>query len=175
MNPISLYTEFISQDDAIRANHVIMNKIITETSAPILPTPLLTASGAIENASLVLFTLRSEYGLEEHSYLFLPNQSFLPSQVHASNAAIEEVKRQSCVPEKLADHFLTKFMLLGGTGILSIAIASIDIAARDMLALVIEKPYYHILSSSIQNIPCYKGSGSSIESEEAVFIKHSRF
>ena len=107
MNPTSIYTEFISQDDAIRVNQVIMKEIITETSASILPTPLLTASGAIENASLVLVTLRSECGLEAPSYLFSSNQSLLPSQVHASNAAIEEVKRQSCVPEKLADHLLT--------------------------------------------------------------------
>ena len=145
MNSITQNMELISLEDAGRANQVILNEIIVETAAPRLPTPILTANGALENASLVLVTLRSECGLVGHSYLFSPNQSLLPSLAHAVNAAFEEVKGKSCIPEKLTDHLLTKFRLFGGTGILTMAIASIAMAAWDMLGLAIGQPLYQVL------------------------------
>ena len=167
--------ELMSREDARYANQVVLKKIIIETATPRLPMPLLTASGALENAFLVLVTLESECGLVGHSYLFSPNQSLLPSLVHAANAAFKEVEGHFCVPEQLTDHLLAKFRLFGGTGILTMAVASIDMAAWDMLGLAVGKPLYQILGGATQHIHCYESSGLGIGSEASVIGQAEHF
>jgi hypothetical protein len=117
-------SDFISELDASAANQIILSDISVTTATPELPSPLLTASGALKNASLVLVTMTSKCGIEGHSYLFSPNAKLLPALASAVSVAFEEVKGRSCSPEMNTDYLLDKFKLFGGTGILTMAFAA---------------------------------------------------
>lgn len=175
MNQLAPNIELMSNDDADHAEQIILTGIVVETVTPRLPTPLTTASGSLDNASLVLVTLKSKCGIKGHSYLLSPNQSLLPSMVHAVKAAFEEVKGYCCIPERNTDHLLAKFRLFGGTGILTMALAAIDMASWDLLGVSLQKPLYQIWGGSRQDVHCYESSGLSIGSLASVIRQAEQF
>ena len=128
MKPSST-SHFMSEPDASVANQLILGDISVSTATPELPSPLLTASGKLTNAALVLVKVTSKCGVEGHSYLFSPNAKLLPALASAVSVAFGEVKGKSCSPETNTDYLLDKFKLFGGTGILTMAFAAIDMAS----------------------------------------------
>jgi mandelate racemase len=154
--------EFISEDVVDNAVQIILDEIKIETATPKLPSPLQTASGLLETASLVLISVRSRCGIEGHSYLFSPNEALLPAIAQSISVAFEEVKGRSCLPELNTDHLLKKFKLFGGTGILTMAFAAIDMASWDLLGEALKKPLYQILGGTEKILPSYESSGLSI-------------
>jgi mandelate racemase len=149
-------SDFISELDASAANQIILSDISVTTATPELPSPLLTASGALKNASLVLVTMTSKCGIEGHSYLFSPNAKLLPALASAVSVAFEEVKGRSCSPEMNTDYLLDKFKLFGGTGILTMAFAAVDMASWDLLAHALRKPLYRLWGGIKTPIPSTK-------------------
>lgn len=92
------------------SGQIILADISVTTATPELPTPLLTASGAVKNTSLVLVKITSKCGTEGHSYLFSPNAKLLPALASAVSVAFDEVKGRSCSPEPNTDYLLDKFL-----------------------------------------------------------------
>jgi mandelate racemase len=175
MHSSSANSQLISKDTAETANRITLEKITIETATPKLPSPLLTASGSLETASLVLIKIRSRCGIEGHSYLFSPNEGLLPAIAHSVSVAFQEVKGRSCFPELNTDYLLKKFKLFGGTGILTMAFAAIDMASWDLLGNALEKPLYQILGGSRKMIPAYESSGLSIGSSSQVIAQAEKF
>ena len=154
----------ISSTDADNASRIILADISVSTATPELPSPLLTASGKLTNAALVLVKIRSKCGIEGHSYLFSPNAKLLPALASAVSVAFEEVKGKGCSPETNTDYLLDKFKLFGGTGILTMAFAAIDMASWDLLGRALGKPLYRLWGGTNTCIPSYESSGLSIGS-----------
>ena len=154
----------MSEFDASTAGQIVLGDISVSTATPELPSPLLTASGKLTNAALVLVKITSKCGIEGHSYLFSPNAKLLPALVSAISVAFEEVKGKSCSPETNTDYLLDKFKLFGGTGILTMAFAAIDMASWDLLGRALGKPLYRLLGGTKTSIPSYESSGLSIGS-----------
>jgi mandelate racemase len=175
MHKLSSNIQLISADDANTASQIILEKITVETATPKLPSPLLTASGSLENASLVLIKVQSRCGIEGHSYLFSANEGLLPAIANTVSVAFQEVKGRSCLPELNTDYLLKKFKLFGGTGILTMAFAAIDMASWDLLGNALEKPLYQILGGSRKTIPAYESSGLSIGSSSQVITQAEKF
>jgi mandelate racemase len=154
----------ISATDADAASGIVLSDISVSTATPELPSPLLTASGKLTNAALVLVKITSKCGVEGHSYLFSPNAKLLPALASAVSVAFEEVKGRGCSPEANTDYLLDKFKLFGGTGILTMAFAAIDMASWDLLGHALGKPLYRLLGGTKTTIPSYESSGLSIGS-----------
>jgi mandelate racemase len=154
----------MSEPDASTADQIILDNISVSTATPKLPSPLLTASGKLTNAALVLVKITSKCGVEGHSYLFSPNAKLLPALASAVSVAFEEVKGKSCSPEPNTDYLLDKYKLFGGTGILTMAFAAIDMASWDLLGHALGKPLYRLWGGTKTSIPSYESSGLSIGS-----------
>ena len=165
----------ISSTDADNANRIFISDLSFTTATPELPSPLLTASGKLTNAALVLVKITSKCGIEGHSYLFSPNAKLLPALVSAISAAFEEVKGKSCSPETNTDYLLDKFKLFGGTGILTMAFAAIDMASWDLLGHALGKPLYRLWGGTNTTIPSYESSGLSIGSFSQVLDQAETF
>ena len=73
MTKLSNSSDFMSESDSNTANQIVLSDISVSTATPELPSPLLTASGQLTNAALVLVRVTSRCGVEGHSYLFSPN------------------------------------------------------------------------------------------------------
>ena len=157
-------SDFMSASDTSTAEQIILGDILVSTATPELPSPLLTASGKLTNAALVLVKIRSKCGVDGHSYLFSPNAKLLPALASAVSVAFEEVKGRSCAPETTTDYLLDKFKLFGGTGILTMAFAAIDMASWDLLGHALGKPLYRLFGGTKTTIPSYESSGLSIGS-----------
>lgn len=175
MDAASRKLEFISEDVVDYALQIILDEITIETATPKLPSPLQTASGLLETASLVLISVRSRCGIEGHSYLFSPNEALLPAIAQSISVAFEEVKGRSCLPELNTDHLLKKFKLFGGTGILTMAFAAIDMASWDLLGVALKKPLYQILGGTEKILASYESSGLSIGHSSQVIAQAEEF
>ena len=175
MKKPSNISDFMSEPDTSTANQIILDKILVSTATPELPSPLLTASGKLTNAALVLVKITSKCGFEGHSYLFSPNAKLLPALASAVSVAFEEVKGKSCSPETNTDYLLDKFKLFGGTGILTMAFAAIDMASWDLLGHALGKPMYRLWGGTNTSIPSYESSGLSIGSFSQVLDQAETF
>lgn len=162
MTELSNRSDFMSESDASTANQIVLGDISVSTATPELPSPLLTASGKLRNAALVLVKITSKCGIEGNSYLFSPNAKLLPALASAVSVAFEEVKGRSCSPEMNTDYLLDKFKLFGGTGILTMAFAAIDVASWDLLGRALGAPLYRLWGGTKVSIPSYESSGLSI-------------
>ena len=165
----------ISSTDADYANRIILSNISVSTATTELPAPLFTASGKLTNAALVLVKITSKCGVEGNSYLFSPNAKLLPALASAVSVAFEEVKGKSCSPETNTNYLLDKFKLFGGTGILTVAFAAIDMASWDLLGRALGKPLYQLWGGTQTTIPSYESSGLSIGSFGQVLDQAERF
>jgi len=168
-------SNLISSTDADASSGIVLNDISVTTATPELPSPLLTASGKLTNAALVLVKITSKCGIEGHSYLFSPNAKLLPALASAVSVAFEEIKGRSCSPETNTDHLLDKFKLFGGTGILTMAFAAIDMASWDLLGRALGKPLYRLWGGTNTSIPSYESSGLSIGSFSQVLDQAETF
>ena len=167
--------ELMSKDDAQAAETIILNRLYVEVATPKLPSPLLTASGTLEVASLVVVEVESRCGVRGQSYLFSPNKELLPALAHSVSVAFEQVKGRSCIPEFNTDFLLDKFKLFGGTGILTMAFAAIDMATWDLLGNALHKPLYQLLGGSYKEVPSYESSGLSISTVSDVLSQAQDF
>ena len=154
--------ELMSKDDAQAAETIILDGLHVKLATPKLPSPLLTASGTLEVASLVVVEVESRCGAKGQSYLFSPNKELLPALAHSVSVAFEQVNGRSCIPELNTDFLLDKFKLFGGTGILTMAFAAIDMATWDLLGNALQKPLYQLLGGSKKEVHSYESSGLSI-------------
>lgn len=168
-------SDFMCEPDTSTAEQIILGDILVSTATPELPSPLLTASGQLTNAALVLVKLTSKCGVEGHSYLFSPNAKLLAALASAVSVAFEEVKDRSCSPEANTDYLLDKFKLFGGTGILTMAFAAIDMASWDLLGRALGKPLYRLWGGTNTSIPSYESSGLSIGSFDQVLDQAKTF
>ena len=167
--------KLISASDADAARGLLLSDLSVTTATPELPSPLLTASGKLTNAALVLVKITSKCGIEGNSYLFSPNAKLLPAIASAVSVAFEEVKGKSCSPEPNTDYLLDKFKLFGGTGILTLAFAAIDMASWDLLGRALAKPLYRLWGGTKTSIPSYESSGLSIGSFRQVLDQAETF
>ena len=175
MSKSTIRSAFMSEPDVSTANQIVLGGISVSTATPELPSPLLTASGQLTNAALVLVKITSKCGVEGHSYLFSPNAKLLPALASAVSVAFDEVKGRSCSPETNTDYLLDKFKLFSGTGILTMAFAAIDMASWDLLGRALDKPLYQLWGGTKTTIPSYESSGLSIGSFGQVLDQANTF
>jgi len=120
---------------------------------------LATASGAVTKAPLILVDLGTREGVTGRSYLFLPSIPALKPMVELLHAMLPLVAGMEAAPQDLERHLQKKFLLLGGTGLTTAAIAGIDMAAWDALGRAAGLPLAALWGGAPRPIPAYNSTG----------------
>lgn len=121
--------------------------------------PVHTASGTIANAPLVLIDLLTQEGVEGRAYLF----TYTPLALKSTVVLLEELgmflSGMAVEPHELERRLDGRFRLLGNTGLATMAIAGIDMAAWDALARAAGWPLARLLGGSTRGTPGYFSQG----------------
>lgn len=151
-------------------DHVIEKLVVRSVNVP-LTEPMVTASGRIETAPLVLLDLHCSKGLVGHAYLF----AYTPVALRATARLLGDmeglVRGARLQPRDLFDKLERSFRLLGAQGLTGMCISALDMAAWDATARARDVPLCQLLGASPRPIPAYY-SGSMLSSAAA--RRHTR-
>jgi mandelate racemase len=121
--------------------------------------PLGTSAVTVREAPLLLIDVETEEGVTGRSYLFC----YLPAAAPAIARMLAEIERiakgEPIVPADLWAKLAMRFRLIGVQGIVRMAMAGLDIACWDALALAAGKPLATLLGGTPRPIPAYNSNG----------------
>ena len=146
-----------------------------EAAYPALPTPLQTSSGSLEAAPLLLVQVRTACGMTGDSYLFSPHRALLPALDAATKAVFDVVRGDPCLPETITDKILRHFKLFGGTGIITMAMAAVDMAVWDVVGKAVGQPIHRVLGGTSPELSSYESSGLGIGDHGTIRQQAERF
>ncbi len=130
----------------------------TPVSVP-LANPVRTASGEVTHAPLILLDLLTEEGVSGRAYLF----TYTPLVLRPLVALLEQLapllQGASLAPLDLERQLDARFRLLGNTGLVTMAIAGLDMACWDALARAAGLPLCRLLGSAPRPVPAYFSQG----------------
>lgn len=128
-----------------------------------------TSAAVIRKAALMLIDLETEEGVTGRSYLFCYSRDLAPAIAATIAAAAEGVKGERVAPVDLWAKLARRFFLAGVLGIIRMAMAGIDVAAWDALAIAAGVPLATLLGSAPRKIRAYNSCGLGLmSSPEAV-------
>ncbi len=124
-----------------------------------LANPIRTASGEVTHAPLLLIDLMTSDGVVGYAYLFTYTPLVLAplkSLVDSLGAVIAGVPAAPAVVLRTLDQ---RFRLLGNTGLVTMALAGIDMAVWDALARAAGLPLVRVLGGAPKPVPAYFSQG----------------
>ena len=110
----------------------------------------------------MIVQVRTACGVLGESYLFSPNRTLLPALSEATKAVFDVVRGDPCLPDNITDKILQHFRLFGGTGIVTMAMAAVDMAVWDVVGKATGQPIYRILGGASPELRTYESSGLGI-------------
>jgi mandelate racemase len=124
--------------------------------------PLRTSVGAVASAPLVLIDLETEEGVVGRAYLF----AYVPAACAALEVLIADIGQRlygdRIAPLANQRKAARPYQLVGSRGLLSMALAGIDIACWDALAKAVNLPLVRLLGGEPTPIPAYNSNGLGI-------------
>jgi mandelate racemase len=133
-----------------------------------------TSRGTITKAPLLLIDLATEEGITGRSYLWC----YFPAAVPAITKILEEVERvvkgERVAPGDLWNRLAERFALIGVQGIVRMAMAGLDVAAWDALAIAAGLPLATLLGSGPRRIPAYNSCGLGLMTPDKVAVEAER-
>ena len=130
--------------------------------------PLQTSTGSITRVPFVLVDLVTSTGAVGRGYLFCITPLALKATVAMLDDLASLVVGQALVPYDIERMLDRRFTLLGNTGILSMAIAGIDMAAWDALAIEAGVPLANALGGAIRPVRAYNSCGLGLMGPQKV-------
>ncbi|MEO1190765.1 MAG: enolase C-terminal domain-like protein [Pseudomonadota bacterium] len=129
--------------------------------------PLVVASGQVDKAPLIAIDLLCKGGLVGHAYIF----TYTPRALAPAARLIEEmgglITGRPLAPYDLERFLQAQFRLLGVTGLVTMALAGLDMAAWDAAAKAAGQPLAVHLGGSAGAFPAYNSNGLGIIGPEA--------
>ena len=130
-----------------------------------LEDPVVTASGTVASAPLVLVDLLTEEGITGSAYIFTYTPAaLLPTAQLVQNLA-DMIVGDPVAPNDLDRKLQQRFRLLGAEGLTGMALAAIDMAAWDALARSRTMPLAELLGGTCRPAPSYYSAGMLDEPE----------
>jgi mandelate racemase len=127
-----------------------------------------TSRGTLTKAPLLLIDLETEEGVTGRSYLW----SYFPAAMAAIAKVLEEVERvvkgEPLAPAELWDKLSARFALIGVQGIVRMAMAGLDVAAWDALAIALNVPLARLIGSELKPIRAYNSCGLGLMAPKKV-------
>jgi len=130
--------------------------------------PLQTSTGSITRVPFVLVDLVTSSGATGRGYLFCITPLALKATVAMLDDLASLVVGQPLAPHDIAQMLDKRFTLLGNTGILSMAIAGIDMAAWDALAIEAGMPLVNALGGTLRPVKAYNSCGLGLMGPQKV-------
>lgn len=124
--------------------------------------PILTGGGALEACPLVLVDMQTTEGLTGSTYVFCYSPLILKPMVSLLNGLGTMLSGEPVVPHVLSEKLQRTFRLLGPQGLVTMAVAAIDMAAWDLCAKAAGMPLVKLLGGDSQPIPAYNSNGLGI-------------
>jgi mandelate racemase len=132
-----------------------------------LPTPHRTASGVVTESPLVLTDVLTEDGLVGHSMIFTYTVAALAPTAELVRNCGTLLKGESLAPVDVERKLSARFRLLGTQGLVTMALAAIDMALWDALARTHGVSLVRLLGGVERAIPAYGGVGYDGPDESA--------
>jgi mandelate racemase len=127
-----------------------------------------TSQARITRAPLLLIDLETDEGITGRAYLFC----YLRAAAPAMAAMLDEIGRMVAgdrvVPAQLWGKLAQRFMLIGVQGIVRMAMAGLDVAAWDALAIAAGVPLATFLGAKPQPILAYNSCGLGLMTPDEV-------
>lgn len=128
-----------------------------------------TSAAMIRTAPLLLIDLETEEGITGHSYLFCYMKAAATAIATMIDAAAHDLAGARVAPVDLWAKFAARFKLIGVQGVVRMAMAGIDVAAWDALAIAAGVPLATLIGSAPRKIRAYNSCGLGLmSSPEAV-------
>ena len=121
--------------------------------------PLGTSAQTIRSAPFVLIDLETEEGVTGRSYLFCYVKAAAAPISHMLQDAAEAVKGDRVAPLAIAAKLAHRYRLIGVQGIVRMALAGLDVACWDALALAARLPLVSYLGGTPRPVPAYNSNG----------------
>jgi len=139
----------------------LRNIRVRPVAAP-MKRPLTTSTGALTAAALLLIDLQTDEGVVGRSYLFAIGKHNLAPIAKLVEAMAEMIKGDELAPLDMERKLRARYALLGVHNIVLFAMAGIDMAAWDALALSLGQPLVRLLGAAPRPIPAYNSKGLGI-------------
>jgi len=124
-----------------------------------MPTPHLTAGGRIDSSPLVLTDVVTNEGVVGQSMVFTYTPLALQPVATLVRNLGELIQGKPVRPQEIERTLQQKFRLLGPQGLNSIAMAAIDMALWDALAMAADCSLAELLGAAPRFLPVYGGIG----------------
>ena len=124
--------------------------------------PLHTASGAIDQAALVLLDLETTAGITGRAYLFAPSAAHLAPIVALIEAMSAMLTGDAVIPFEIEKKLRARHKLLGVHNIVLFAMSGIDMAAWDALGQSLNQPLTVLLGGVPRPVRAYNSKGLGI-------------
>ena len=126
-----------------------------------------TSAAIIRSASLLLVDVETEEGVSGRSYVFCvrPRGPRFVAEVLADAAEI--VKGERVAPAEIANLLAKRFLLIGVTGVVRMALSALDAALWDAFAIAAGMPLATLLGGKPKRIPAYNSNGLGLMGPEA--------
>jgi len=129
--------------------------------------PLGTSAATVSRAPLLLIDLETEEGITGRTYVFC----YRPSAARAIDVmlrdAVSLIKGEPVAPLDIGTRLARRFALVGVSGIVRMALAGLDAALWDALAVAAGVPLATYLGAKRKPIRAYNSSGLGLMSPEA--------
>jgi mandelate racemase len=128
-----------------------------------------TSRARVTSAPLLLIDLLTEEGVTGHAYLFCYMRAAAPAIAKILEQVESAVKGDQVAPLDLWRKLATGFALIGVQGIVRMAMAGLDIAAWDALAIAAGLPLARLAGGRPKPIPAYNSCGLGLmDAPEAI-------
>jgi mandelate racemase len=127
-----------------------------------------TSRGTIKTAPLLLIDLETEEGITGRSWLFCYMQAAAPAIAKILEEVERVVKGEAVAPIDLWSKLSARFALIGVQGIVRMAMAGLDVAAWDALAIAAGLPLAALLGARPKRIAAYNSCGLGLMAPERV-------
>ncbi|NGM86260.1 mandelate racemase [Parapusillimonas sp. SGNA-6] len=129
--------------------------------------PLGTSAAVVTAAPLLLVDLQTNEGVVGRSYLFCYRDSGAKAIAGVLEEAVELVRGHAVMPLEVGDLLARRYALLGVTGVVRMALAALDIALWDALAVAADMPLANFLGAPLRPVPAYNSDGLGLMSAQA--------
>jgi len=124
-----------------------------------------TSQQALRQVPLLLIDVETEEGVTGRSYLFCYLRAAQPG-IMSLIAEIESLTRGERIdPAAFAAKLTRRFTLIGVQGIVRMALAGVDTACWDALAIAADQPLVAFLGAKAKPIPAYNSCGLGIKDD----------
>jgi mandelate racemase len=133
-----------------------------------MTTVLGTSAGIMKTAHLLLIDVETEEGVTGRNYVF----GFRPSgprlMAEVLRDASEIIAGMKVAPAEIALLLERRFLLIGVTGVVRMALSGLDAALWDALGVAAGVPLATLLGGAPKRIPAYNSNGLGVMEAEAV-------